>query len=492
MGQEISAGLNARELRQRYREKVQQCLDVLERMLGQQDFETSEPMAGLEIEMNLVDQDLRPSMTNEAVLEAIDDPFFQSELARFNIELNVEPEPLAGDRLHALEQTLREHLRAARDKTGDTDIVTIGILPTLTKEHLGRDALTPTPRYLGLNDAIMEARGEDLLLDMEGRGGERVATFVDTIAPEAACTSVQCHLQVAPADFANFWNAAQAIAGVQMAVGANSPYLFGSQLWAETRIQLFHQATDTRPIELRNQGVRPRVWFGERWVTSIFDLFEENVRYFPALIPEVSEEDPVGVMESGTAPELSELKLHNGTVYRWNRPIYDTVNGKPHLRVENRVLPAGPTVADTMANAAFYYGLVNALVSMERPLWSKMSFASAKENFFAGARRGFNANLYWPGRGDVPVDELVLRQLLPLADSGLESWGVATAVRDRYLGIIEERCKAEMNGAAWQVRCVDRLQDRGANRDEALRRMLHRYVDNMHEGEPVHTWSLPR
>ncbi|AKT51854.1 glutamate-cysteine ligase family protein [Arsenicicoccus sp. oral taxon 190] len=492
MGQEITAGLNARELRQRYREKVRQCLDVLERMLSHRDFETSAPMAGLEVEMNLVDADQRPSMTNDVVLEAIDDPVFQTELARFNIELNLEPQPLAGDRLHVLEETLRKHVGAARQKTGDTDIVLVGILPTLLKEHLDRDSLTPSPRYLALDEAIMEARGEDLILDIEGRSGERIATFVDTIAPESACTSVQCHLQVAPRDFAAFWNAAQAIAGVQLAVGANSPYLFGQQLWAETRIQLFHQATDTRPIELRNQGVRPRVWFGERWVTSIFDLFEENVRYFPALLPEVSDEDPVQVLETGEAPALSELKLHNGTVYRWNRPIYDTVDGRPHLRVENRVLPAGPTVADTIANAAFYYGLVNALVSEERPLWSKMSFTAAKENFFAGARRGFNANLYWPGRGDVPVDELVLRHLLPLADSGLEGWGVSAKVRDRYLGIIEERCKAERNGASWQVACVDRLQERGANRDEALRRMLYRYIELMHEGEPVHTWTLPR
>lgn len=491
MGQEISAGLNAREQRQRYREKVQQCLDVLERMLAHKDFETSDPQAGLEVELNLVGPDGRPSPTNEEALAAIGDPLFQSELARFNIELNVEPRPIAGEHLVTLESVLTEHLDAARTRT-EADIVQVGILPTLQQDDVTRDAITPSPRYLALDDAIMDARGEDVTLEIEGRSGERVATFVDTIAPEAACTSVQCHLQVAPRDFASYWNAAQAIAGVQLAVGANSPYLFGQQLWAETRIQLFHQSTDTRPVELRNQGVRPRVWFGERWVTSIFDLFEENVRYFPALLPETSDEDPVQVLESGRAPELAELTLHNGTVYRWNRPIYDTVDGRPHLRVENRVLPAGPTIVDTIANAALYYGLVNALTDEERPLWSKMSYASARENFFAGARRGFNAHLYWPGRGDVPVDELVLRQLLPMADHGLELWGVATTVRDRYLGIIEERCKAERNGASWQVACVDRLEQRGATREEALRRMLSRYVELSREGQPVHTWSLPR
>ena len=191
---------------------------------------------------------------------------------------------------------------------------------------------------------------------------ERLTTFADTIAPEAACTSVQFHLQVSPQQYAATWNAAQCIAGVQVALGANSPFLYGKELWRETRIALFEQATDTRPEELKAQGVRPRVWFGERWITSIFDQFEENVRYFPALLPIVDDEDPVEVLERGDTPALGELRMHNGTIYRWNRPVYDVVGGKPHLRVENRVLPAGPTVVDVLANAAFYYGLVRALV----------------------------------------------------------------------------------------------------------------------------------
>ena len=178
--------------------------------------------------------------------------------------------------------------------------------------------------------------------------------------PEAACTSTQLHIQVSPENFAAYWNASQAISGIQLAVGANSPYLLGKQLWQETRIPLFEQATDTRSEELKEQGVRPRVWFGERWITSIFDLFEENVRYFPALLPITDDEDPLEVLEEGGTPTLSELKLHNGTIYRWNRPVYDVVDGVPHLRVENRVLAAGPTVVDTMANAAFYFGLVRA------------------------------------------------------------------------------------------------------------------------------------
>ena len=235
---------------------------------------------------------------------------------------------------------------------------------------------------------------------------------------------MQLHLQVDPADFAVHWNAAQSIAGIQLALGANSPFFFGKELWRETRIPLFEQATDTRSEELRAQGVRPRVWFGERWITSIFDLFEENVRYFSALLPVCEAEDPVAMLERGDIPRLQELRLHNGTIYRWNRPIYDVVRGRPHLRVENRVLPAGPTVVDILANAAFYYGLIRVLVEQERPIWSQMSFATAEENFHAGAREGIDARVYWPGVGEVPVAELVLRRLLPMAQEGLDRWGI--------------------------------------------------------------------
>ncbi|MGI5950705.1 MAG: glutamate--cysteine ligase, partial [Brooklawnia sp.] len=310
-------------------------------------------------------------------------------------------------------------------------------------------------------------------------------------APESACTSVQLHLQVHPLAFANNWNAAQVLAGPQLALGANSPYFMGRELWAETRIELFKQATDTRPIELKNQGVRPRVYFGERWITSIFDLFEDNVRYYPALLPEISEEDPQQVLDDGGVPELSELMLHNGTIYRWNRPIYDTVDGTPHLRVENRVLPAGPTIADTLANAAFYYGTLRALALEERPVWTRMAFSTAEENFTSGARRGIDAELFWPGQGVLPASELVLRTLLPLAHEGLREFDVDPVIADRLLGIIEQRCLSGRNGTEWQRAVVHRLEDRGRSRIDALREMTAAYAEGMHSNEPVHTWEVP-
>ena len=279
---------------------------------------------------------------------------------------------------------------------------------------------------------------------------------------------------------------------MQLALGANSPFLFGKELWRETRVALFEQATDTRPEELKAQGVRPRVWFGERWITSIFDQFEENVRYFPALLPVCDDEDPVEVLDRGDTPRLAELRMHNGTIYRWNRPVYDVYRGRPHLRVENRVLPAGPTVVDILANGAFYYGLLRTLVEQDRPVWSQMSFSAAQDNFETGARRGIDAQLYWPGLGEVPATELVLRRLLPLAHEGLAEWGVDTAISDRLLGIIEKRCTTLQNGAEWQVRTFHRIDEhkQPLDRRDALREMLRRYVDLMHTNEPVHTWPV--
>src|SRR6266536_482597 len=364
----------------------------------------------------------------------------------------------------------------------------IGILPTLRESDVDEAAISANPRYRLLNEQIFAARGEEM--DIRIDGVERLETFIDTIAPEAACTSVQFHLQVSPESFGNYWNAAQALAGVQVALGANSPFLFGRELWAETRITLFEQATDTRPEEPRAQGVRPRVWFGERWITSVFDLFEENLRYFPALLPICEDEDPLAVLDQGSSPQLAEMSLHNGTIYRWNRPVYDNAGGTPHLRVENRVLPAGPTIADVVANSAFYYGLVRSLAEAQRPIWTQMSFTTAAENLHEAARNGLDAQLYWPGVGDTPVTELILRRLLPLAREGLGHWGVDSSCADRLLGIIEQRCLTGQNGAAWQIATVDRLSASGLDRREALRQMTLRYIEHMHSNDPVHTWPV--
>ncbi len=491
MGQDVSGKEFTREDRQTYRRKIRRSLDLFARMLSTSSFDFEHPCTGLEIELNLVDDRFDPAMKNAEVLAAISDPAFVTELGQFNIEVNIPPRLLAGSGAVEFEDAVRASLNAADEKaaTVGAGIVMIGILPTLMEEHLSIEALSANPRYRLLNEQIFAARGEDLSLQIDGV--EQLVTCADTIAPEAACTSAQFHVQVSPETFPVYWNAAQAIAGVQVAIGANSPYFFGRELWRETRIVLFEQATDTRSDELKAQGVRPRVWFGERWITSIFDLFEENVRYFPALLPICEDEDPVEVLEAGGVPQLPELRLHNGTIYRWNRPVYDVVAGRPHLRVENRTMPAGPTVVDILANAAFYYGLVRALAEQDRPVWTQMSFSAAEENFHHAARRGIDARLYWPGVGEVPATELVLRRLLPLAHEGLRQWEVDDDVRERLLDVIKQRCVTGRNGASWQVETVHRLErEERLERRDALRLMLRRYVEHMHSNEPVHTWPV--
>jgi hypothetical protein len=460
-------------------------------MLNEFRFDSDRPMTGLEIEVNLIDPDAQPAMRNAEVLADLADPSFQTELGQFNVEINVAPRVIEGDGLDVYEREVLASLVHAdeRARKSDARLVLIGILPTLRPEHLVLANMSDDPRYRLLNDQIINARGEDMTLDI--RGQERLEAQSDSIAGESACTSLQFHLQVAPEEFAQYWNASQAISGIQVAVGANSPFLFGRRLWAETRIALFEQATDTRPEELKAQGVRPRVWFGERWITSIFDLFEENVRYFPPLLPITNDEDPVAVLEAGGVPHLGELRLHNGTIYRWNRPVYDIMNGRPHLRVENRVLPAGPTVVDQLANAALYFGLVRELCEQDRPIWTQMSFSAAEENFHTTAREGLDAPVWWPERGEVGVAGLVLDELLPLAATGLDRFGVRPATRDRLLGVIEGRCRTGRNGAAWQTEVVRRLQERhGLDRSTALQQMLQRYAEGLHENVPVHTWPL--
>jgi hypothetical protein len=489
VGEEVTATVFTGEDRKRYREKVKRCLDVFARMLAEARFDGDRRSIGLEIELNITEETGDPAMANVHVIELIADPDFQTELGQFNVEINIPPRTLGGSTFADLETTVRADLNHAEQqaKQAHARLVMVGILPTVNDRVLNGAALTANPRYELLNQQIFAARGEDLHLAIDGV--ERLSTYADTIAPEAACTSVQLHQLVDPTVFARHWNASQCIAGIQLAVGANSPFFFGRELWRETRIALFEQATDTRPEELKAQGVRPRVWFGERWITSIFDLFEENVRFFPALLPVCDDEDPAEVIDRGDTPKLSELRLHNGTIYRWNRPVYDVVRGRPHLRVENRVLPAGPTVVDILANAAFYYGLVRVLADEDRPLWTQMSFSAAEENFHACARAGIDARVYWPGLGEVPAGELVLRRLLPMAHDGLERWGVDAADRDRLLGIIERRCVEGHNGAAWQAATFRRLYER-LDRDDALREMTVRYRELMHSNEPVHTWPV--
>ena len=495
MGEKVVAGEFDLADRRMYRHKLRQCLTGLERLLEEKRFDRPRNLMGLEIELNLADSDGLPRMMNEEVLERIASRDFQTELAQFNIEVNVAPHRLSGRVLDRLAEELRTGLGYADRMASELGarIVMVGILPTLEAQDLVSANLSRADRYTLLNDRILAMRGEDITLDIEGV--EHLVYTSASIAPEAACTSMQMHLQVTPGRFAAVWNAAQAVTAPQVAVGANSPFLFGRELWRETRPILFQQATDTRPQELRTQGVRPLTWFGERWIESAADLFAENLRYFPSLLPICDDEDPLRVLDDGGVPQLRELTLHNGTIYRWNRPVYQVVDGVPHLRVENRVMPAGPTVADVIANAAFYYGLVRALADAPRPVWSRLPFGAAAANFDAACRDGIGAVLHWPrARGtalaEIPAADLIRDELLPLAAAGLDGWGIDPVDRDHYLGIIEERCRRRTNGAEWQAATFHRLLDLGLDRRAALAAMTQRYRSHSFEGEPVHTWPV--
>lgn len=496
MGEKVVGNGFGLSERRRYRRKLHQCLESLQHLLGAQLFDRPRNLMGLEIELNLADDDGMPRMMNAQVLERIASRDFQTELGRFNLEANIVPHQLTGRVFDQLAEELRTGLayadRQAREVAAR--IVMIGILPTLTVEDLVSSNLSAVDRYTLLNDQIMASRGEEVDIDIEGV--ERLTYTSESIVAEAACTSVQLHLQVTPERFAPVWNASQAIAGPQIAMGANAPFVFGRELWRESRPPLFLQSTDTRPPELAAQGVRPRTWFGERWIDSVHDLFEENVRFFPSLLPLCEEEDPLRELALGRIPRLAELVLHNGTVYRWNRPVYGVADGVPHLRVENRVLPAGPTVTDVLANAAFYYGLVRALADAQRPVWKRLPFAAAEANFRAACRHGLDAELHWPrpgrsgGLATVPAARLVQDELLPLAASGLDSWGLEPADRDRYLGVVRERCRLRVNGASWQSAVYHRAREAGLGREKALTAMTRRYCELAATGTPVHEWPL--
>ena len=365
----------------------------------------------------------------------------------------------------------------------------IGILPTLMPRHVRIEAMSANPRYAALNDQIFAARGEDIELAVDGV--ERLSTYADSITPEAACTSFQLHLQVSPAQFAQYWNAAQAIAGVQLAVGANSPFLFGKELWRETRIPLFEQATDTRPEELKEQGVRPRVWFGERWVTSVFDLFEENARYFPALLPICDDDDPVGA-----ARRAARSRRWPSCRCTTARSTGGTGRSTPSSTAARTCAwrtgccPPGRPSSTPWPTRRSTTGWSARWPSRSGRSGRRCRSPRRRRTCTAGARHGLDAMLYWPGVGEVPAAELVLRRLLPLAHAGLDSLGrrpgrPRPAAR-HHRGALHERCQRRRRGRSTSSTTCSAP---GPTATAALHGMLERYIPNMHSNEPVHTWE---
>ena len=475
-----------------YRERLHACLRALSTLLEDPAaLAPGPPSAGLELELVLTDATGAPAMVNDAVLAAIDDPVFVPEIARWTIELNSQPVELAGDGLAALGRQVQSSLDRARAAAATTpgapSIVMVGTLPTLAAEHMDPTSITDDPRYHHLENAVAAARGEpgDVLV----RGVQTLTTTTDTVVLEAACTSAQLHLPVAAHRFGPTYDAAQLLAGPQVALAANSPFHDGLHLWAESRVPLFTQAVDTRTVELRRQGVAPRVLWG-RFADTAADLYADDVALYPPLVPELSSEDPEAALAAGTAPTLAELKMQTSTVWRWNRAVYDVVHGAPQLRIENRVLPAGPTVIDVMANAALFYGAVTHLAE-HGPNPRPVGAAVVAADFARCARDGLEAHLTWPGAGRASAREVLLAHVLPATARGLEALGVDAALAATHLEILTERAATGRTGSWWQVAAVKALEADGATRTQALAAMTLAYAKRSQSGEPVHTWSLP-
>lgn len=470
-------------------------VQALEYMLQNDWFESDITRIGAEQEMCLIyNKTCKPAPIAVEALERMQDlEWAGTELARFNLEINLDPYEFTGTCLRDLEASILERLRIMSERLDplDASIILIGILPTLQKSDLEMHNLTPVKRYF----ALMEALNRQLknhAYELRLNGIDELQIRHGSPLLEASNTSFQVHLQVAPKDFVKMYNIAQALAGPTLAMAANSPIVYGKRLWHESRIALFQQAIDTRASHDHLREASPRVSFGTGWLDrSIMEIYKEDIARFRVLLAADVEENSLETLEKGEVPKLRALQVHNSTVYRWNRPCYGiSPNGKPHLRIENRVLPAGPTVVDEVANAAFWLGAMIGMGHEYKDITTRVSWEDVRDNFVKAAQFGIDSNFNWFNEKKISACDLVLKELLPMARHGLELRGVVKTDIDKYLGIIEERANKHMNGARWQLRTFTKLT-KECNRDEALTVMTAAIVKNQWKDIPVHQWSMP-
>jgi gamma-glutamyl:cysteine ligase YbdK (ATP-grasp superfamily) len=476
----------------RFAERLEECLTVLGQLLNRPGFGTGPVTMGAELELFLVDGAGRPLPHNQAIRAAVADPRVTLELNRFNLELNASPALLAGRPFAALGGELNllvdRVTHAARDYGGR--VAVIGILPTLSPADLGPGAMTDLPRYRALDGGLRRLRQDPFHIQIAGADPVELAS--DDVGLEAANTSFQVHLRVDPADFTSTYNAAQLATAPVLAVSGNSPTFLGHRLWEETRIALFKQSVDDRPG--RGPRRRPaRTALGTGWLRGgPLELFTESIRRHQPLLPVLGHPGPMAGGAAGQAPPLDELRLHQGTVWRWNRAIYDPASGG-HLRIEMRALPAGPTMIDMLANAAFLIGLSLWLAGQDQQWTYALPFERADHGFYRAAQHGLSARLSWPaGHRDqmltLPAAKLVA-ELVPAARQGLLQAGVAAAEADRLLEVISARAASGQTGAVWQRATLAAAEQRH-DRERALALMLDRYLQCADTGLPVHTWPV--
>lgn len=489
--QTVAVGTDADDVRS-FTKAVLNDLQAMEEMLNRGMMEENKLRIGAEQEMFLVDSAMCPAPIALDVLETANEERLTTEIGLFNIEANLSPLDFGGDCLSSLENEMNElyvKVREAAAKYG-ADVVLSGILPTLQQSDLGKDNLTPMPRYKELNRMLSELQGGDRTIHIKGL--DELVIHQDDSSIEFCNTSIQVHLQVGISEYANHYNWAQAIAGPVLAACVNSPLLFGNRLWMETRIALFKHAVDTRSrtFQLRNQPAR--VHFGFDWMPdSIMDTIREDVVRFRTIITRDIESNSMEILESGGIPKLPAWQMLNGTIWRWNRTCYGVMNGKPSLRLEARFLPSGPTIIDEVANSAFFLGLMMQLPHELGDVREHFSFDDVKENFFSAARFGFKSQMIWLNQDGYTAQNLVLEELAPRARKGLERVGIDSADIDRYIGVIEDRAAARRTGAGWMVESLAEM-DPAAKKNVRLRALTGQMRDNQAKGDPIHTWELAK
>ncbi len=475
MGQEIDKTYFTNDDFVKFCEILKRETALLKKMFDDGAFHNDHGVGGFELEAWLVDDACQPTAINDKFLKALNDPLVCSELALFNLELNNIPHRLENKALTHMEKDVGALLDKCRKKAADfgAKLVMIGILPTVDSNDLVPGNMSDVKRYRALNDQIIaRRRGNPVVIDIQGR--ERLLIKDFSVMIEAATTAFQIQFQVDFDRSVRFYNASLALSAPMVAVSANSPYMFGKDLWAESRIPIFEQSLS----QYHGYGeCEPnRVTFGLGYAkNSLYEIFEDNVKNFEVLLPMVSDAKP---------EEFAHLRLHSGTIWRWTRPLIGfNTDGSHHLRVEHRVAPAGPSLVDSIANAAFYYGLAEHYSSCESPLENDIPFADAKQNFYTSAKDGLDASLKWTNDKTVLVKELILKELLPAAHSGLEKLGLDKSEGERYLGIIEQRTKTGQNGAVWQRALVKK-------RNCGPQGLCEAYCELQQSSKPVHEWPV--
>jgi CBS domain-containing protein/gamma-glutamylcysteine synthetase len=465
-------------------------LRALDYMLDNNKMESDVRRIGAEQEMFLIDRNLRPAPVAAEVLKQANDARLTTEIARFNLEANLTPLALTGDCFRRMEDELKEVLSVARTSAANfgADVLLSGILPTLQKSDLTLENITPVPRYHQLNRTVTQLRGGPFSIHIKGL--DELQITHDNIMMESCNTSFQVHFQVNPAEFAGAYNMAQAITAPVLAAAVNSPVLFGHRLWQETRLALFQHSTDARSRTQQARSQPTRVGFGERWLEkSVLEIFHDQIARFRMIMITQPDEDPMKVLSRGELPLLSALRLHNSTIWPWNRACYGVADGIAHLRIENRALPSGPTTVDEIANTAFFVGLMVALPDEYGEIANQMTFDEAKSNFFRAARHGLNAQFTWIGGQSYTASSLILDQLLPLARKGLKTSGVDAADIDHYLGTVEERVRGGQTGAQWMLKSLNAMENVGT-KDSRYRILTATMLTRQKEGGPVHRWPL--